>query len=733
MLLTQEVLDKAVYRGIALLATLNVLVTAFLTRRGSEIYPFPLLTVSLTVFAVCALWCVLDCWAQIRSRAGAKALVVAGFATTGAHLLMVTAPQGYAAHPPLYPLMAAGMCAAPFAFGFRAGASLIALFAVMSYWIRLPDVGSAQAVQESLLMAMTGFVSAALLHFLAKAAAEVEAASQNVWELQESTARAASRIAERERWNALVHDKVLGALRLAGRSRSLASDDAARELAREALSEFDGDTAAARIHAIEQTLRDHARKLALRLKINIEGSLSDRSVTEAFAGAATEALTNVARHSEQSTATVTGRLGTDSATMHIVDDGCGFDPATTSARRLGISSSIEKRMRAVGGSAQVMSTLGHGTVVELSWADTHVDGPDAHPTWKLRTFAAPLAAVATVTLALHLSMGWRYLSQSRQPWITVAGMVATVLVTLTLGVMPRMSRTAQWAAIAATALPVALVANLKTYDVVDYRYWFIGALDTAVILIAVKLSSSAGVIAALAMMSGVIAVQASAGSVAWSTVATSFPQVLVCAVAAGLCRRALDYSAEFIAQEADASGLLRLEAAEKEEREAELARRAEGLGRTVVPKLKLIADETPLNDDERRQCLAMEAAARDQLVAHEILNAELVEALREARERGVMVEIAAQRVTSPDAVRAFQNVCLALLPAASTGARVRALWRSTPDGRFATVSVVPCGVLSAADQAALEAAGRDAAPLAVDATSDGFSTLVVIGCAPTPN
>jgi signal transduction histidine kinase len=51
----------------------------------------------------------------------------------------------------------------------------------------------------------------------------------------------------------------------------------------------------------------------------------------------------------------------------VVDDGRGFNPERLPKDRLGIRTSIEARMRLVGGVASVISKPGAGTTVELRW------------------------------------------------------------------------------------------------------------------------------------------------------------------------------------------------------------------------------------------------------------------------------------------------------------------------------------------------------------------------------
>ncbi|HEX3590219.1 MAG TPA: ATP-binding protein [Pseudonocardiaceae bacterium] len=90
-------------------------------------------------------------------------------------------------------------------------------------------------------------------------------------------------------------------------------------------------------------------------------------VVDAFSGASREALNNVAAHAGTDRAFLTARADDgNGVTVTIVDQGKGFDPATTPRGR-GLADSITGRMADVGGEALVDSMPGQGTRVELRW------------------------------------------------------------------------------------------------------------------------------------------------------------------------------------------------------------------------------------------------------------------------------------------------------------------------------------------------------------------------------
>lgn len=94
------------------------------------------------------------------------------------------------------------------------------------------------------------------------------------------------------------------------------------------------------------------------------------AVVDALSGASREALNNIAAHAGTDRAWLTARADGEpnghAVTVTIVDQGRGFDPATTPCGR-GLPDSITGRMTDVGGDAVVDSMPGQGTRVELRW------------------------------------------------------------------------------------------------------------------------------------------------------------------------------------------------------------------------------------------------------------------------------------------------------------------------------------------------------------------------------
>lgn len=93
-------------------------------------------------------------------------------------------------------------------------------------------------------------------------------------------------------------------------------------------------------------------------------SLEEPAATHVFR-IVQEALVNVSRHARASRVRLWASRGPEGLDVYLRDDGCGFDPAGTQARRrLGLVG-LRERARAAGGKLEIRSMPGAGTLVHL--------------------------------------------------------------------------------------------------------------------------------------------------------------------------------------------------------------------------------------------------------------------------------------------------------------------------------------------------------------------------------
>jgi signal transduction histidine kinase len=121
---------------------------------------------------------------------------------------------------------------------------------------------------------------------------------------------------------------------------------------------------------LAQALRNHAAAITSRtgLEVAIDVSLDERldaDTEQALYRIGQEALHNVVKHANATSAQVTlARVGTV-AQLVVDDDGAGFDPGGVSRGTLGLIG-MRQRAEQVGGTAQFKSRPGGGTRVEVS-------------------------------------------------------------------------------------------------------------------------------------------------------------------------------------------------------------------------------------------------------------------------------------------------------------------------------------------------------------------------------
>lgn len=122
--------------------------------------------------------------------------------------------------------------------------------------------------------------------------------------------------------------------------------------------------------ALESLAEEIERSFGLQVDIADDGQLKPLSqeARSILYRAVRELLINVAKHAGTRTAAVETQRSGDAIVLRIRDTGVGFDPVQVAARPqrgLGLVS-VRERLSFIGGSAQVRSEPGAGTVAELS-------------------------------------------------------------------------------------------------------------------------------------------------------------------------------------------------------------------------------------------------------------------------------------------------------------------------------------------------------------------------------
>lgn len=190
---------------------------------------------------------------------------------------------------------------------------------------------------------------------------------------QLSTERAERiRSEERAELAAHLHDSVLQTLALIQKN----SDDSrrvstlARSQERELREWLSGKTESERADSLAESLKAVAAEVEERHQVPIDAvTVGDRPLDEksvALVAATREATTNAARHAGAAgPVRLYAEIGPKRSQVFVHDRGPGFDPDAVPDDRRGVRDSILGRMETHGGRAEIRSTPGEGTEVEL--------------------------------------------------------------------------------------------------------------------------------------------------------------------------------------------------------------------------------------------------------------------------------------------------------------------------------------------------------------------------------
>lgn len=580
-------------------------------------------------------------------------------------------PPGSLDYAPLMHITISSMILTAVVFKPPYGIPLTIMGNVLRGIERTQAVGWVQAVGET-----AGTLPATLVPFLVFASirGELDRLASATAAALDAKLRAAASVRSsllRQRWDGLIHDKVLAALTCASRGEvedaSVLAADALKALApQQPLTEPQPANS-------PTIIAEHAASLGLTLSMHAE-SWPDGPVGDALRAATCEALTNVQRHAQVDRARVETLVNEGMFTVEVTDQGVGFDPDNIPSRRLGVRERIIGSLAAVGANVSIVSGPG-GTRIRMSVRLTDTNAPPAleyRPT--AYTLILPLV---TGVLASHIIVGAMYLHEGVSLWVGVMGMVMIPLLTLLVALVPSESR-AWYPSLALTALVwAALIVNVTDPSVQDWRLWFIGAFNPVLALVSYRqcATQSVGLIA-VSLSLGIVGLSLR-GETEFRTLVLTTVQCVLWAVAIGWLRRVADTAASQTAQQLAAKRAADARAAETITLENDIAARRRGLDAEVIPKLRDIANQTPLSAREQRQCALLEASTRDQLVAHALLTPELVTAIGDARERGARVIITGDSKADADKTT-FRAVCQWVLGLCQKGDRATLRW--APDG-----------------------------------------------------
>ncbi len=553
-----------------------------------------------------------------------------------AELAVVDPPPGSVGYSPLSNILIGGMVLTGFCMRAAIGAPMVLAGVIGFLPPRIEVVGALQGVAEGAVYLAASGVPFLVVVRLGRELRRLEAASQAAHQQRALAVAAAERARLHEWWDGLIHDQVLAALNLAAHGQVAAAATPARQ----AVARL-SDAEAGPVTRPEAIAR-HARSLRVDVDLDLHG-WSEGAAGDTLEAATCEAITNVSRHSGVRAARVRSSCRDGVCRVTVRDEGRGFDPSSVPDARLGVRQRILGGLATVEGHGSIDSALGEGTTVRLS-APLKVALPTVPPPerWSLRTFL-PVALLAALHMGAHIAVGTTFLFAAVLPAIAVAGMVLIPALTVLVAMVPAHGPTWAGALVAVALTWGVLIGNVRHPDVGDWRLWFVGAFDAAVVIVGLRrgiLAAFAVVIAASGLGLAVLFVR---GEVALVPLAVATFQCFAWGIGAGGFKRVLDRAGRRISLETADRAEAFARALAVASREAESQARRTALDAEVVPYVERIAAGDELGPCDRARCADLESVARDLLVAGTLLNSGLAASIAEARARGVVVTVVGQR------------------------------------------------------------------------------------------
>ncbi|MEY4349952.1 MAG: hypothetical protein RL719_1249, partial [Actinomycetota bacterium] len=234
----------------------------------------------------------------------------------------------------------------------------------------------AKAAQDASFVTLFPAALVTLTHLLRNSARDVDEATDKAAQASAERARIDAIERERSRVDALVHDSVLTTLIVSARAQSKSEQEAAMELAQQAIDKLraaadDNSLGKISVLSFSQALTQAVERQEPGIDISFSGASGKTlpiEVASALTDATTQAVANSIQHAGRS-ATRLVRIKATSKELKIVvsDDGVGFRVARIAKNRLGLRLSIIQRVENIGGRVFINTQPGAGTAIILEW------------------------------------------------------------------------------------------------------------------------------------------------------------------------------------------------------------------------------------------------------------------------------------------------------------------------------------------------------------------------------
>lgn len=262
-----------------------------------------------------------------------------------------------------------------------AGHYLVLVSAGWSFLIISEAGGAAgiqSAIQDGVYLFLFGGSILGMINLVRRGAKRADEASTQAIESAIEQARIDAVERERQRLDALIHDRVLNTLLVAGKAEGAADQKGAAQLAQNAIQTLQEalveprSTPSVTPLGLFRALRKAAMQLLPVIEVRTLGGGSEEIPAleaQAITQATLQAIDNAARHSGATRfELVLDSPAPGSLEIIVRDNGSGFRLEKLPKDRIGIRTSVIGRMEAIGGEAQIKTAPGSGTEITLRWS-----------------------------------------------------------------------------------------------------------------------------------------------------------------------------------------------------------------------------------------------------------------------------------------------------------------------------------------------------------------------------
>jgi signal transduction histidine kinase len=256
-----------------------------------------------------------------------------------------------------------------------------AVYAIAGFTTNDGGTTRQQAFLEAFYSVMLGGAILVIIAMLRQASTSVDRAQAAALDSYAEAVRQHATEVERVKVDSIVHDSVLTTLLSAARattpeSQALAARMAANAIGhlREAAVITPGFGTLVSIATVARAVADAAESTGVPFELRM-AELPAHSIplaaAEAVQSAATQAMVNSAQHA----GLARGRwvsiraVGTGGLVVEVGDTGAGFIVTDVPIERLGLRVSILERLHNVGGTAEIDTQPGEGTVITIRWPE----------------------------------------------------------------------------------------------------------------------------------------------------------------------------------------------------------------------------------------------------------------------------------------------------------------------------------------------------------------------------